>query len=167
MFKLVVNIKPRYIQLVQNYQKNKKWEELQCFTTWYQHLFRESMYYLNGAHIYFDDFTSSELTGYQFTAMHPNIDFIQSFICLVLSEIGSSPPVVTSEIEEKKIDEYKMNMCLSTIKCFLHDVKFDMLKFATWYLTLDQAHINSMKKDEKLITATLNYANSYKTFFSP
>lgn len=166
MFKLVVNIKHHYVPLVQKYKETKIWEQLPFITEWYHNLFSASMYYLNGAHIYFEEFIEFDLTGCLLTVKHPNKNFLQMFANIVLLEIGDSTYIITTELEEKKLEECKMNMCISTLKCFLNDVKFDMLKFATWYLSLDKAHIISMKKDDNVLLATLNYDNSYKRFFS-
>lgn len=161
MFKLAVTIKPDFIPLVKYYNSHKKWEEYPFIQAWYQFLFQNSMYYLNGAQIYFEEFMSSELTDNVFVVTHPNRMFLQGFVDFVITIIGETPPLITSET-----DEYKKDMCIATMKCFLHDVKFDMLKFATWYLTLDQTHINNMRKDEKLLLATLGYDNIYRTFFN-
>ena len=91
MFKLAVPIKPDFIPLVQHYHSHKKWEEYPFIQAWYQHLFQHSLYYLNGAHIYFEDFASSELVDNNvFKVTHPNMSFIQGFVDFVVPFIGES-----------------------------------------------------------------------------
>lgn len=164
MYKLVCKINPNYTPLITQYIQKHTWEEYAFILKWREFMFSKGMYYLNGAHVYFDEFKTMSLKDDILTATHPSKEFIEGFNMHVLSYIGSGhKPSITID---NTIDEYKKEMCFAALKCQVNGLNFNLHKFLHWYSLLDPAHIKNMQKDPSIIMATLAYDNGYKSFFT-
>ena len=164
MYKLVCKINPNYTPLITQYIQKHTWEEYAFILKWREFMFSKGMYYLNGAHVYFDEFKTMSLKDDILTATHPNKEFIEGFNMHVLSYIGLGYQQSTITIDDT-MDNYKKEMCFTALTCQVNGLHFDLPKFLQWYSLLDPAHIKNMQKDPALIIATLGFDLGYRSFF--
>jgi hypothetical protein len=164
-YKLVCRITPNYTPLITQYIQKHTWEEYPFILKWREFMFGEGMYYLNGAHVYFDEFKTITLsTENTLTVTHTNKGFLEGFNKYVISSIGYDYEYRNITLDNTT-DEYKKDMCVAALNCQLHGAQFDFTKFIQWYKSLNSAHIANMQKDPALVRATIDYDLSYRTFF--
>lgn len=162
-YKLECKINPNYTHLITQYIQKHTWEEYAFILKWREFMFSKGMYYLNGAHVYFDEFKTISLKDDIMTATHPSKEFLEGFNTYVIPYIGYGyKPSITVD---DTLDNYQKDMCFTALTCHVHGLQFDLQKFLQWYSLLDPAHIKNMQKDPALIRATLDYDLGYRSFF--